>query len=164
MQAGIDLYCSKGTAEALGLDGHRLHVIQALGQFTIGTWTILPFDTVHDAREPLGFLMASGDTKILFATDTAYVKYRFRGLTHLLVEANYSLDLLRDNTSEPSLRRSIIQNHMSLQNLESFFAVNDLSAVEEIWLLHLSNANSDAEGFKRRVQEVTGAMVFVAEP
>jgi len=58
MRAGINCYMSAGTAEALGLNGHRVRVVKALEQFTLGAWTVLPFEAIHDAREPLGFLVA----------------------------------------------------------------------------------------------------------
>ena len=61
MRASVNCYMSQGTVEALGLSGHRLHIIKARQQFSIGTWTILPFETQHDAAEPLGFLLANQD-------------------------------------------------------------------------------------------------------
>src|SRR5690625_2289943 len=71
MRAGIDIYSSHGTFDTLNLSGHRAKVVQAKQQFTIGTWTIMPFDVQHDVAEPLGYLLANqaGD-KLLFATDT----------------------------------------------------------------------------------------------
>ena len=167
MKAGIDCYMSAGTAEALGISRHRLHIIKAKQQFRIGTWTILPFDTQHDATEPLGFLLAnqSGD-KLLYATDTYYIRYRFQGLTHIMVECNYSMDILRANIEaglvEPALKNRILKSHFSLENVKKFLLANDLSRVQEIWLLHLSNDNSDSERFKREIQELTGKPTYIA--
>mgnify|MGYP003779776887 CR=1 FL=1 len=167
MKAGIDCYMSQGTAEALGISGHRLHIIKAKQQFRIGTWTILPFETQHDAAEPLGFLLANQcGEKMLYATDTFYIRYRFQGLTHIAVECNYSMDILRANIEAGlvpvELKNRIIQSHFSLENVKRFLKANDLSQVREIWLLHMSDGNSDAERFKREIQELTGKMVFVA--
>lgn len=50
---GVDIYASAGTFAKLDLKGHRFKVIKALQQFTLGSFTILPFDTQHDAAEPL---------------------------------------------------------------------------------------------------------------
>ena len=63
---------------------------------------------------------------------------------------------------EPAIKRRILKSHFSLKNVKDFLQANDLSKVREIWLLHMSNENSDAERFKREVQELTGKMVFVA--
>lgn len=59
IKAGVNIYTSAGTADALRLDSHRVHRVSALEPFTIGTWSILPFDVQHDAVEPLGFLLAN---------------------------------------------------------------------------------------------------------
>jgi len=167
MKAGIDCYMSQGTSEVLGVSGHRVNSVQAKQQFRIGTWTILPFETQHDAAEPLGFLLANQDgDKLLYATDTFYIRYRFQGLTHIAVECNYSLVILRANVEaglvEPALKSRILKSHFSLENVKRFLQANDLSKVQEIWLLHLSDGNSDEARFKREIQELTGKMVFIA--
>lgn len=167
MKAGIDCYMSQGTADALKASGHRLHVIKAKQQFRIGTWTILPFDTQHDAAEPLGFLLANQDgEKCLYLSDTMYCKYRFHGLTHVAIECNYSLDILKRNVEAGAvpkeLKSRILKSHFSLENVKEFLKANDLSKVQEIWLLHLSDGNSDAERFKREIQSLTGKPVYIA--
>ncbi len=167
MKAGIDCYMSKETADALGISGHRLSIIKAKQQFKIGTWTMLPFETQHDAQEPLGFLLANqaGD-KLLYATDTYYIRYKFHGLTHITVECNYAADILKRNMEAGSvpkeMKNRLLKSHFGLENVKRFLQANDLSKVQEIWLLHLSNVNSDAERFKREIQELTGKMVFIA--
>src|SRR5690625_5285319 len=80
LQAGIDVYASQGTIEQEDIKHHRLKPIESKKQFKIGTWTVLPFDVQHDAAEPFGFLLQSQNGgKLLFATDTYYIKYRFKG-------------------------------------------------------------------------------------
>src|SRR5690606_10680214 len=167
MRAGVDVYASQGTIDALGLTGHRLRPVNALQQFQVGTWTVLPFDAVHDAAEPLGFVLASTTgAKLLYFTDSAYCRYRFKGLTHLMVEANWSGELLDNNVREGmidgALAARIRRNHMSLERLLDMLRANDLSRVEAIWLHHLSDQDSDEEMFARRVREVTGRPVYVA--
>ena len=169
LKAGMDVYASQGTLEALGLtDHHRTHPVQSQHPFTLGTWTILPFDVQHDVSEPLGFLLAnkSGE-KLVFLTDTYYCKYKFKGLTHVMIESNYSQELLHVNLSEgrvPQVMvRRLLHSHMSLETAIDFLKANDLSKVQEIWLIHLSSSNSDENLFKRRVQETTGKIVYVAK-
>jgi phosphoribosyl 1,2-cyclic phosphodiesterase len=168
MKAGIDVYASQGTLDALGLSGHRAKSIKAKQQFQIGTWTILPFDVQHDVAEPLGFLLVNrAGEKLVFATDTYYIRYRFPGLTHIMVECNYSLRILDENISAgrvPAvMKKRLLKSHFSLEHVKDFLLANDLSKVQEIWLLHLSDNNSDAELFKHEIQEITGKPVWVAE-
>ena len=165
-KAGIDCYMSAGTKEALGLSGHRIHELWPRVQTQIGTWTVLPFETQHDAAEPLGYLLASGQEKLLFATDTYYIRYKFNELTHIMVECNYAADILQENVEAEripaALKQRLLQSHFSLANVKEFLRANDLSKVEEIHLLHLSDGNSDEARFKREIQELTGRVVMVA--
>lgn len=165
-KAGINIYMSQGTADALEATGHRIKPVKAKQQFQIGTWTILPFDVEHDVSEPYGYLLASSTgAKVLFATDTYYIRYKFKGLTHLLLECNYSLERLNENIAtgrvHRGMKKRLIRSHFSLENVKEFLKANDLSQLQEIWLLHLSDSNSNEEEFKREIQELTGRMVMV---
>ncbi len=165
MKAGIDCYTSDGCAKALELSGHRLHIIQAKKQFIIGeSWIVLPFDIVHNSPDPFGFLIANEiGEKLVYITDSAYCPYRFNELTLIAIEANYSEKLLKENKSLASVvKQQITRSHFSLENVKDFLKSNDLSKVREIHLLHSSDANSNAEMFKREIQELTGKPTFIA--
>jgi phosphoribosyl 1,2-cyclic phosphodiesterase len=165
IKAGVDVYCSEGTARSLGLKGHRLHILKAGQQVSIGQWQVLPFDVRHDAEEPLGFLCAKGSEKLLFATDTNYLPYRFKGLTHIMLGVDYDAEILKENTLtgtvDPERAKRTLQNHMSLETACGFFRANDMSRVQGIWLLHLSNDNSHAEQFKTEIEKLTGRPVYI---
>lgn len=167
LKAGIDVYASQGTIEQEGIKHHRLKPIKAKKQFQIGTWTVLPFDVEHDVAEPLGFLLMNQEgERLLFATDTYYVRYKFKGLTHIAVECNYSLDILNENIEigivPEVMKNRLIKSHFSLENVKEFLKANDLSKVQEIHLLHLSDNNSDEKLFKCEIQELTGKPVYVS--
>ena len=169
LKAGIDTYASYGTWDALLLDGnHRAHPVKSRETFKIGTWTIMPFDVEHDVSEPFGFLLQNEiGEKLLFATDTYYIRYKFKDLTHIMIETNYSMNILKENIAigrvPGVLKKRLMQSHFSLENALDFFKANDLSKVQEIWLLHLSDNNSDEELFKSEVQKVTGKIVKIAK-
>lgn len=163
---GIDIYTSQGTADALELPRHRVQPLKALVQQQIGNWSILPFDVQHDVQEPLGFFIQTpAGNKILFATDTYYTKYKFPGITHLMIECNYAIDILNENVANKRvgafLKNRVVKSHFELGNVKSFIKSNDMSLLEEVWLLHLSNNNSDEQRFKTEIQELTGTPVYV---
>ena len=168
LRMGVYVYTSPGTIEALGLENHRLRAVKSKDTFRVGTWTIRAFETQHDAQEPLGFLLHSraSNERLLYATDTYYIRYKFPGLTHIMVECNYAADILEANVKRGSvpevLKKRLLTSHFSLDNVKEFLKANDLSQVREIWLLHLSDGNSDAERFKREVQTLTGRPVYIA--
>ena len=131
--------------------------------FTIKNhWHVLPFDLRHDVPA-LGFLIVAGGEKLLYVTDTAYVPYRFKGLTIIAIEANYSEPILRDSDENPTRKMRSLRYHMSIERVLGFLAVTDLGAVREVHLLHLSDAHSDADLFKRLVEEAAGKPVYVAK-
>lgn len=164
---GVDIYTSEGTIAACGLTGHRIHGIKALEEMEIGTFKVLPFDVQHDAPEPLGFLFTSTETgeKLLYFTDTYYVKYRFQGLTHIMAECNYDKETLQRSVDAGcvpiELVPRLMKSHMSLEHFIDLLKANDLREVRQIYLLHLSNNNSDEKKFKEEVQKLTGTEVYV---
>lgn len=167
-RAGVDVYATEGTLEAIGLSGHRAHAIKAGVTVMLGGWKVRPFEAVHDAVEPVNFLIQNGSEKLLYVTDTAYCPYRFgSGLTTVMVEANYSLELLRraaDLGAIPlSHKARVMRNHMSIGRAIGLLQANDLSRVREIILLHLSAGNSDEAAFVEMVRRATGKPVRVAE-
>ncbi len=168
MKAGIDCYLSSGTKDILGLDSHRAITIKNYQVFNIGSWQITPFDVIHDSEEPMGYLLVSGTNKVLFITDTGSIPspMQFQGLTHVLIECNYSPGIIEKNAQEglipPSTKRRIESSHLSIEQTVEFLKSINLDSIEEIWLIHLSNDNSDETMFKRAVQAATAKPVFVA--
>ena len=166
MRRGVDIYTSAGTAEVENLEGHLLHIMKNRQSVSIDGIVVSAFETQHDAVEPLGFLLDDGEDRLLYATDTYYLHYRFPGLTKIMVEANYCNEILTENLRygklPKTLERRLRESHFSLENLNKFFLANDLSKVKEIWLIHLSKGNADPVMFKREIEALTGKPVYVA--
>jgi len=166
MKYGIDCYMSNGTRNALQIGSHRLHIIKDRREVRIGTMSVFPFNVAHDASEPMGFWIFSGKDRVVYLTDTKYSKPRFPATTHYMIECNYALDILRENTHNGEIAMShknrVMNSHMSLDTVKQLFRENDLSKLQEVWLLHLSDGNSDEERFKREIQEIVGVPVYIA--
>jgi len=162
LKAGVDCWMSAGTAEALGVFGHHRHCLLLPDDTaTLGNgWTVKPFDLQHDASEPLGFLIGHKDERLLFVPDTAYVENRFAGVTLAAIECNHVESILSQNIVsgrvDPSLGKRIRRNHMSLETAIAMLKANDLSKCRKIFLLHLSDANSDEQRMKLEIQQATG--------
>ena len=169
VKTGINCYMSKGTMGALNIPNlYNIHVISSQKEFELGTWIIKPFDIKHDAPEPLGFILYSKHIKekLLYLTDTYYTKYTYPKMNYMLIECNHSYKILDENVAAGRLHTSrkirLMQSHMALENVKDMLRANDLSKVKEIYLIHLSAANSDAEQFKREIQELTGKPTYIA--
>lgn len=173
LNAGIDIYASVGTAQALDIDSwavnsYRLDFLASMKQKQINDFIILPFSIEHDAAEPLGFLIQHSEMgKLLYITDSYYCKYKFSGLNHIMIECNYSLDILKENIENDSLpavlAERIMKSHFSLEHVKEFLQANDLSQVKDIVLLHLSDGNSNAKQFQSEIEGLTGKPVYIAQ-
>ncbi len=169
-KGGIEIFCTKGTAEATGIVNYfNLKTISHNCFFNAGTFTILPFNIVHDAKEPVGFIinhMESG--KILFLTDTRFCKSKFPAVQNILIEANYCEKIIEQNLKSgalhPAVKERIERSHMPISTTLLTLERMDLSNVNNIILIHLSNKNSDAVQFKNLVEKKTGKRTNVAVP
>lgn len=150
--SGIPVYMSQGTAEALEIE--EVDLIEHGEQFAVKTIDIVPFDTFHDAREPLGFLFRSrvDGESLVFATDTVNQAYRFVDLTLMAIEANYDKYILgRCEKLPEKTRHRITCSHMEIDVLCDYLRTLDLSRCREIYLLHLSDATSHEGHFINKV-------------
>jgi phosphoribosyl 1,2-cyclic phosphodiesterase len=161
LKAGIDCFMSQQTAEATKADNHRLHVVEPLKQFEISRWTAIAFPTQHDVDGSLGFIVSDGNDKLLFATDTFYVHHRFVGLTHIVVECNYSKATLSQSLN-PIRKKRLYKSHFSLENVKKFLSANDMNRAREIHLIHLSRENADPDYFKKEIEKLTGVPTYIA--
>lgn len=165
---GINVYCSLGTMKARSLGSlNRVKIIKSKQIIQIGNFKVMAFDVQHDAAEPLGFLIEHPDCgKVLFLTDTNYCKYTFPGLNNIIIEANYSKEIIDrkygPDSDKEFLRNRILKSHFSLANCKDMLSANDLSQVNNIVLIHLSDSNSDEKQFKKEVTEFTGKNVSIA--
>lgn len=167
---GIDVYSSKGTLKSMyfGIGYYRLKVIMSEQQFKVGDFTVLPFATEHDAAEPLGFLIQHSDFgKLLFITDSYYCQYKFNDLDHIMIECNYSRDILNENIEKgyihPALANRLLKSHFSLASVREFLKATDISCCKDITLIHLSDGNSNATEFKKDIERLTGIPVYIAD-
>lgn len=170
MLMGINVYATEGTHQACGNAKHHRAIVTFKGdEFKVGNFKIKTFDIQHDVAEPAGFLIWHQETGlVLFLTDSYYCKYKFPGLNNILIEANYCKKILdrrmAGGEAPESVLNRVIKSHMSLQNCKEMLGSNDLTAVNNIVLIHLSDGNSDAVRFKKEVEEQTGKLVHIADP
>lgn len=161
------IFASKGTLEELSIESYKYkqHEIRHNQALRIGTFTVIGFNVQHDAKEPLGFLIYSTVTKekLLFATDTFYIKAKFAKLNYIMIECNYAKEIIDKNNMNTMVKSRLYSSHFELNNVKEFLKSNDLSKVKEIYLLHLSDGNSDEARFKHEIMALTGKPVIVCQ-
>lgn len=161
----IAIYTSKGTIGDLA--HYNINLIESKQSFNLGEFKILPFDSIHDGKEPLNFLIESVITgeKLLFITDSAYCKYKFVNIDYLLVECNFKDSILQENIESgivnEYLAYRIRNTHMELAI--SIELAKKYNSLKKIILIHLSEKNSDPKLFLEEFKNLVGIETHVAE-
>ena len=147
---------------------HRVRTYQEKKPFRIGEFEVIGFPLLHDVHIN-GFLIRHEEMgTTCFITDTKYCEYTFPGLTNIILEANYSSEIMMkrwvDGDLNGMVRDRVFQSHMSFENALCFLQANDLSKVNQIVLIHLSSGNSDPDLFKSETEKLTMIPTEIAVP
>lgn len=134
--------------------------------YKVGNFKIFTVLVKHDVP-CLGYIISHPAMgKLLFITDTITLDVCVAGLNHIMIEANYADDIVDSNIASgampEAMRPRLLNSHMEIEQTKAILAENDLSQVDNIVLIHLSDGNSDEERFVREVKEITGKPVYAA--
>lgn len=160
IQYGIPIYSCEETREI----DERIINIKKGRKTSIGVFKIQPIPLQHSC-ECFGYLIETQDNqRIVFATDCCEFLYKIKNVNHWLIECNWSEEILIDNMCNNEEMRSRHEHHLELNDTIFALKENFSSSMNTIVLLHLSNGNSNAEMFKKRIEEELGFFnVHVAE-
>lgn len=130
---------------------------------TYGEFVIKSFPLVHDVP-CFGFLICHPECgKVLYVSDTEYVKYRFKNLNHIMIETNYSKDLLSESEEAVEKRNHVLSGHMEIETTCEFLRVNQNLDLRNVVLLHLSENNGEPDKFKSLASRVVNCPVHIAK-
>lgn len=150
--------------EAAGIPVWKPYEAESLRQSRqMGGFSVQSFPVTHSVPT-VGYLIGHERLgKMLYVTDTEYVKYRFRDLNVILIECNWSEELV--NKSE-SKYHHVLTGHMNLQTCIGVIEANKNRYLRQVVLCHISSSNGDPKIFRRSVKGVVGPFtdVKVAEP
>ncbi len=157
VKAGIKVYALPETFAAHGLLGKPFTKdITPRAMFKVGGFRVMAIGVEHDCP-CVAFLIEHKDMgKLLFVTDTMSFNYSVPGLRHIMLEANYADDILdrriESGAVPPSMRPRLLKSHLEIETTKAILARQDLSLVNRIVLIHLSEGNSDERRFIEEVQ------------
>ena len=160
---GLKVFCTKNsvpvftnplTADSLRRSGLQAEwrIFQTGTAFEIGTLRIRPFPVPHDAADPVGFVVSSGDASLGILTDLGYATQQILHAVHgthaLVIETNHDEALLQNDTKRPwSVKQRILSRHGHLSNQAAAKLVAEIatSNLRHILLAHLSEDCNSAE-------------------
>lgn len=168
IKEGIPTLALREVYESKEILSHNAYILEFDKGYQLGGFKVIAFRANHDVP-CAGYIIEHPDCgKVLFLTDSFMLKYRFKNLNQILIECNYSDDILEDNIISgkvhQAMRSRLIQSHMELQTTKKTLLETDLTKVQNIVLIHPSDGNGDKERFESEVKAVCGKRVCVAVP
>ena len=151
----IPIYGTYGTLKAIHecksvgeIEQSLYRVIKADNQFNINSLTIKPFNTSHDAANPVCYTFHANNKKISVATDLGeyneYVINHLEDSDVILLEANYDKNMLQVGPYPYYLKQRILSNkgHLSNVNTGELLKCIISRRLKYIFLGHLSKENN----------------------
>ncbi len=143
--------------EKISSENHKSFVIDE--KFNIGNIEVLPFSIPHDAADPCGFNISSGNSKISIATDLGHMTdYILKHLEHssfILLESNYEPEVLKFSRYPYILKKRIDGPNGHLSNVMAGETISKLipTGLHSVMLGHLSKENNFPELAYKTVME-----------
>ena len=148
---GLPVFINNGTYQAAQ---RKLGKLTTLRSFTTGELVIVnelqvhPFSIVHDAADPVGFVIRKDMLCIGYCTDTGQItrliNHHLRSCSTLILEANHDPQMLRDGPYPMSLKQRIQSKNGHLANGEAVQFASCLAqgVLQNLVLAHISETNN----------------------
>ena len=164
-------FCDMGIPVCKPYETLLMSQFLANSYFTVRTFDLTTLDgrwthTNADGSECpcYGFLITHPEMgRMLYITDTEMVKWRFKGINHILLGTNYDKDLV--NVDNQSKANHVFRGHLSIDTACEFVKSNNSNDLQNVIMCHLSIENADKDLFIEKMKNVArNANVDVAEP
>lgn len=132
-------------------------------KYKIGSFTVMPLPVEHNVENYAYLIEHEEIGKLVFCTDAISFHYKIKDVNHLIIEANYSNDIVLDNMMKGYEIRSQNQYHMELEDTIECIKNNMSSELNNVVLVHLSEIQSDEQMFIEKVHAETGIRPVVSE-
>lgn len=159
---GCPIYCNDTTFTACGDMGKVDHVsIRMFKPVTVGTITLTPLPTSHDAKLPCCYTFEAGGARGTIATDTGYytteVRQALKDSDIAVMESNYDKRMLDEGPYSDWLKARINSDIGHVSNVLCGRTVGDIYRPEKkIFLAHLSRTNNIPDLARETVSRIAG--------
>ena len=140
---------------------HRL--VNPYESFLVRDLNILPIATSHDADVSVGYVIETDGKKIVYVTDTGYVKDSdielMKGADIIVLESNHDPELLMKTRRPYMIKQRILSDYGHLSNEMAGIVLSKIVTenTKEIILAHLSQeANSEEVALKTVSKHLNG--------
>lgn len=133
----VDLYAGEGTYASA-------NPVEPFIPLEVGSMSIVPFPTSHDATNPMGYLIEEEGCRLGYVTDTGFLSDEALALIkdcdYYYFESNHDLKMLMNSARPAVLKKRIHSKHGHLSNIDSAIYMAELIGprTKAIYLAHLS--------------------------
>lgn len=124
--------------------------LEPLINYSIANFIVTPLPLSHDATNTCGYIIEKDQEKIVYITDTGYVKQEYipliRDANCYIIEFNHDVELLMQSSRPYYLKKRILGDTGHLCNSDGANLVRECitSNTNTIWLAHISeDVNND---------------------
>lgn len=149
------MYALEGT-----LPSTLSNVINLNETLKIGDISVTPFKTSHDATNPCGYKLESGNEALVYMTDTGvFVEETLdiiKNPDYLIIESNHDISMLMASSRPMELKDRIMSDYGHLCNEDSAIAALSIigDKTKEIVLAHLSEECNTPEKALKAYEEI----------
>ncbi len=159
-QTAIPIWCSETVKTKYNLSTSQ-NIKNRVTVYPLG-FAVLCIELDHDVL-CYGFIIWSEGKTLFYCSDTGSLpNISLKGLTHLMIESNHSMETLINSEQNKELIRRIAANHLDIDQAVEF-AVKHKKSLEEVHLIHLSSVHGQDEQFKNLMASAVGVPVYVSE-
>lgn len=136
--------------------------VRPLKPFFIETLKITPLALSHDAPHTTGYILESGEEKLVYITDTGYVNERYfpllRDAETVVMESNHDVQMLMHTSRPQYVKARIYSDEGHLNNEECAEVLDQIvtKKTEMIFLAHISQQGNTREKALAATMNVLG--------
>jgi len=159
----MPVIASEATLKNIMVLPNRGYPLNEWQKVYIGSFELTGFFVPHDCDGAMGFIIHDrlNDEKLIFVNDANMVIYHFKeSFDYIMIECNHVNDILISNADDRAIR--VAKSHMSLETLKIVLAksINNFSRTKAIYLMHLSDGNSDQNRMIKEIEKQTGVPTY----
>jgi phosphoribosyl 1,2-cyclic phosphodiesterase len=146
----MKIFLSQGTYDSLDkryygeINQDLFIIVKNLEEYSYLGFKVIPFNTYHDAKEPMGYRFIEAEKSLVYITDTGYFPIKqydyLRNADCYIIESNHEVEMLLESARPWMLKRRILDDQGHLSNEDSANLLLNLvgDRTKHIVLAHLS--------------------------
>ena len=142
------------------IDSNQARVIENDRTYTLGAFSITPFDVPHDSNDNVGYEIVVVGKTFCLMTDIGRVTDEMAACIsradYLVIEANHDGEMLAQGPYPQYLKDRIVSGngHLSNKLCGEAIAQNMKETLQHVWLCHLSEENNHPELARKTVETI----------